>query len=391
MNLLLVSHIFPPPVFDGMARYAENLATGLSEAGHNVFVLSGFFNNYSVENHVIQKNSRLLIHRYQIINRLKYRPEPWQRFANLLESKVKKYHIDLIVIQHPYHGAAASFVSKKMGCPLIYICHTPAALDRIIRKGEKNFHHNIDNEEREHFTVSNSDAVICVSESLRQLLIRLYKIKSDSVHFIPTGVTPLKAGSSKTISALLRQFNLKEKKLILFVGRESWEKGTDFLPDIIKQTTMRTNKAQFLLVGLERRHWARYLLLPSTCILPWLESGELAKLYDLSHILLLPSRRDSMPYVLLEAMSCDVVPVVTDVDGPGDLINHQFNGLKIPIEREQRRIVLDSRSMAEAITSLIEDERLYLRLKKNVQNSIHPEYTVENQIKEFLKLAGRLI
>ena len=83
------------------------------------------------------------------------------------------------------------------------------------------------------------------------------------------------------------------------MGRESWEKGTDLMPEIIQSVADLTEGAVFVLIGIDRRRWFRYLLPPQTYMMPWLDGAKLTALYRLCHVLIVPSRRDSMPYVLL--------------------------------------------------------------------------------------------
>ena len=390
MNFLLVTRGFPPPVADGTMRYAECLAKGLCKARQSVVVLAGTPYDSSARRSIRHKNG-ISVYRYVSVSKLKYHPQRWHGFARILESIAHKHKIDRIVIQHPYHSAAAIRVRKNLGCPVIYICHTVAAYDRIFRSADRFYRHDTANEKRERTAVNGADAVVCVSKSQRSNLITLYEAKPERLHIVPTGVPTVKPTALTPALSRLSRLRSKGKKLILYVGRESWEKGTDLLPDIIKRTAALADQAEFVLVGIDRRRWFRYLLLPRTHLLSWLDSRQLAALYRLCHVLIVPSRRDSMPYVLLEAMARGIVPVVTDVDGLREVVKHGYNGLTAPVNRGPGRVIVDTATLSNAAASLIEDDELHGKLKIYSSETIQDGRTVELQVRRFLEVATNLV
>jgi glycosyltransferase involved in cell wall biosynthesis len=126
---------------------------------------------------------------------------------------------------------------------------------------------------------------------------------------------------------------------IAFVGRLAHEhKGVLNLPAIVARFAARYDGAcQLDVVGdgpdLEalRREIARLGVGEMVNLVGHLSHDEvLARLprYDL---LLMPSRYEGLPLVILEAMAAGVVPVVTDLPGVADeLIRDQVNGLLVP-------------------------------------------------------------
>jgi len=389
MKFLLVTRDFPPPVADGMMRYAECLASGLSKVGHKVVVLSGCPDNFPDRRAV--RREGYLLYRYKSVNELKYRPEPWRRFARTIDAITRRHRIDRIVIQHPYHAPGAIHVREHLGCPIIYITHTVSAHERVMRSSDPSYRHDLPNEEREKKAVNSADAVVCLSESQKGNIISLYGVSPERLHVVPTGVPTMKPAPLSSMPSRLIRLRSREKKLILYVGRESWEKGTDLMPDIIQGVADLTEKAVFLLIGIDRRRWFRYLLPPRTYMLPWLDGSELTALYRLCHVLIIPSRRDSMPYVLLEAMANGLVPVVTDVDGPGEIVEHGYSGLKAKVDRESGRVIVDTAALSVSIASLIEDNDLLKRLRMRTTEVIEDGHTLELQLHRFIEIAADLV
>jgi glycosyltransferase involved in cell wall biosynthesis len=76
-------------------------------------------------------------------------------------------------------------------------------------------------------------------------------------------------------------------------------------------------------------------------------------------------------------MSCGLPIIATDVRGNRDLMSNGENGILVP-PRSPRKI-------AEAITILIEDEKLRKRLGKNARETIEDRYTWNAVSNKFLK------
>lgn len=76
------------------------------------------------------------------------------------------------------------------------------------------------------------------------------------------------------------------------------------------------------------------------------ERGTIAALQD-AHLFVLPSRAEGLPLALLEAMSCGLACVATEVDGMVDALDHGRTGLLVPTG--------DPPALAAAIATLLAD------------------------------------
>jgi glycosyltransferase involved in cell wall biosynthesis len=92
-------------------------------------------------------------------------------------------------------------------------------------------------------------------------------------------------------------------------------------------------------------------------------------LYNSVDVLVLPSYREGLSKVLLEASACELSIIASDVPGCNDLIKHNINGLLI-----QPR---NSSQIVDSIKRLYFDEELRLRLGKKARDIVIDEYTVE--------------
>ncbi|MFL5591105.1 MAG: glycosyltransferase family 4 protein [Ktedonobacteraceae bacterium] len=97
----------------------------------------------------------------------------------------------------------------------------------------------------------------------------------------------------------------------------------------------------------------------------------------------IPSRWESLPSALLEAMACGLPCVATRVSGSEDVISDGINGLLVEPEQPAE--------MAQALRRLIEDTNLGQRLGKEARSTVVRDYQLENVVKQFSKLYHYLI
>jgi glycosyltransferase involved in cell wall biosynthesis len=116
----------------------------------------------------------------------------------------------------------------------------------------------------------------------------------------------------------------KVENQVVFLGRETHEKGIDILKNAEPQIHGKVVYCDNL---------------------PWEEAMKILKS---SQVLVVPSRRDSLPTVIKEAFYLKVPVVGTNVDGIPELIQDNNNGLLVPSENAQK--------LAEAVNSLLDDK-----------------------------------
>jgi glycosyltransferase involved in cell wall biosynthesis len=95
---------------------------------------------------------------------------------------------------------------------------------------------------------------------------------------------------------------------------------------------------------------------------------KLPKLLNQARIFILPSYYEGHPKTLLEAMSCGLPCIGTDVSGIRDDINHLHTGYLCQT---------DFKSIAAAIDSLLTDESLQAELGSNARKYILSNYSLD--------------
>ena len=109
---------------------------------------------------------------------------------------------------------------------------------------------------------------------------------------------------------------------------------------------------------------------------------DLPELLNEHEAFVLPSNFEGMPKTLLEAMSCGLAVVGTDVQGINEVLTHEENGLLCGTGAEAIRAAIDR---------VLTDPALRERLGANARRTIETEYSLETVAAREAALYGRLV
>jgi len=176
---------------------------------------------------------------------------------------------------------------------------------------------------------------------------KYYKEKVDSNFiYLPA---PIDIEKFKNIKQLE-----KKKNQIVYIGRDSYEKGID----ILKKIESKINGQVVYCTDL-----------------PWKKTMEIL---NSSTILIVPSRMESLPQVIKEAFYLKIPVISSDVGGVSEIIHHNQTGILIPPENPDE--------MLNTINSLLENNELQSKLKENAFKFICENFTWDTLLPEYLKL-----
>lgn len=229
-------------------------------------------------------------------------------------------------------------------------------------------------------TIKHADAIITVSKKLKQETLKNYDVKEKNVFAIPNGCDTM-------LFKPMKIFNTNDEEKILYVGRFSLEKGIDFLPKIIRKVFSRNNKVKFEIVASDKeipvslektKKEFEYLIEKFPERIIWhrkpLEREDLVKIYNESTLVIQPSRYDSFPTTVLEAMACGKTVICSDRGGMPEMVDDA--GVIIP---------LSNYSFAREILRLLKDYRLRERYNRRAIERVQ-KYSWENIGKQTLEL-----
>ena len=159
---------------------------------------------------------------------------------------------------------------------------------------------------------------------------------------------PLDSNKFKDISSS------EKKNQIVYVGRDSFEKGIDILRDI----ESKINASVKYCTNLDWR--------------------DAMKIVTESKILIVPSRTESIPQVIKEAFFLKIPVIATNVGGIPELISDNVTGLLIPPESPEQ--------MIDTINTLLENNETQEKLAKNAFEFINTNFSWDALIDKYKNL-----
>jgi len=151
----------------------------------------------------------------------------------------------------------------------------------------------------------------------------------------------------------------KKERQIVYIGRDSYEKGIDILQKI--ESELDAN-----VVYCTNVEWKEAML----------------KLKE-SNILVIPSRMESIPQVIKEAFYLKVPIIAANVGGIPELITHEETGILIPPD--------DPKKLKESITQLLSNKELAEKLTKNGFDFVMRNLTWEALLPDYIKFYEELL
>jgi glycosyltransferase involved in cell wall biosynthesis len=104
--------------------------------------------------------------------------------------------------------------------------------------------------------------------------------------------------------------------------------------------------------------------------------------YNLANVVVLPSRVDPFPYVMLETGLMKKPFIGSDVDGIPELIKHKVNGILFKSE--------DVDELVNSLRTIFEDKLFAQKIANNLYNDVIENYTASKGIPEYVKFYNSL-
>ena len=222
-----------------------------------------------------------------------------------------------------------------------------------------------------------ADAIIAVSEDMRDEIRRIYGLGSDVVHVIPNGVDVEFYRPVMRPDVLLRYGIDPDVPYVLFVGRIARQKG---ILDLLRAVEYLDPGCQVVLYakGFEslqiEREMRDALVAAQTDAASVLWVEELDSTSDkvalLSHasVLCCPSVYEPFGIVNLEAMACETPVVASAVGGITEVVVDQVTGIHVALELDDHGWAANpdryAKDLASAINRLVGSESLRRRMAR---------------------------
>ena len=178
--------------------------------------------------------------------------------------------------------------------------------------------------------------------------------------------------------------------LVVLPSRMLWDKGVGEFVEAARIAKREAPDARFALVGEPDPN--NPTSIPLSQLEAWRQEGvvewwgfrpDMPEVIANAHIVCLPSYREGLPRVLIEAAACGRPVVSTDAPGCREIARHGENGLLVPVK--------NAGALAEAVLALLKDPALRTRMGKRGREMVENGFSVESVVNETLDVYAKLL
>ncbi len=179
-------------------------------------------------------------------------------------------------------------------------------------------------------------------------------------------------------------------KFIIFAGRFLWDKGIEEFVSAAKLLRDRFPAVSFVLVGdvdfgnaasVSKKQLDEWVSQGS--VQHWSWSEDMRSVFSKSHIVCLPSYREGLPKVLLEAAASGRAIITTDAPGCRDVLVHQKTGIMVRSKSVNE--------LAGAIAFLIEEDQLRVQMGSLGREYVVQRFSSEKIIEQTMSVYNELL
>ena len=343
---------FPPVIYGGLARHAEELTRAQHRAGWDVTVVTAAEDVTDPARRV--SIGRRMRRDIQVLRARRPMPRtPWtdllgaaRELDDAMAAAARQHLDDLaeagrpmptVVHAHDWIGArAARSVATRLGVRSVLTVHATeygrrhGAIGPEVDGGVPAAVHALERE-----AVAAADVVIVCSEAMRTEIAVALDADPARVRVIPNAVDAeaWRAGPAAVRAARRHWLTQESDLLIAAAGRLEWEKGFSTVVRALPDLRRVHPRVRFVLAG--RGSYTRTLLdlaaeldVTELLVTPgWLARRDLAALYAAADVVVVPSRYEPSGLVAREAQAAGATVVVTRTGGLVEAVQDETTGL----------------------------------------------------------------
>ena len=305
--------------------------------------------------------------RYVNINNIKKKtPINILKILFQIRKIVVSENIDIIHSHHRATTLLAKLVSKFTRVKVIHTQHSSDKTKKIFS----------------HITLKNIP-IISVSNSVRDLIIKEYKISGNNVKTIYNTIN-LNNSNLNEDSGLLE---FKDEFIVAQIGRLDYKKGIYDFVDIADNISKKNNKIKFVLIGdgpeMQRiKDYIKEKKLEKCVILLGKKDNILNCLNNID-LVTLCSYTEGLPLTPIEAFYKKIPVIGTDIDGINEEIINGFNGYIVKLK--------DINEFSNRILELYNDREKLLNMGINAYNMYLKTFDEKNYIEKHRKFYQKVL
>jgi glycosyltransferase involved in cell wall biosynthesis len=236
----------------------------------------------------------------------------------------------------------------------------------------------------ERFALCRVDQVVCVSQSVADFAVAKGGFPRAKLLVIPNGI---ELGNISTETPIDRtQFGIATgRKVLLCVGRLHEQKGFDWLLQLAPDLFRRLPDHDLVIIGEgpERNSLnelaVRLNIQSRVHLVGW--RPEVPQWMRAAELLLLPSRWEGMPNVLIEAMGSGLPVVATSVEGVEEVLGPLATGQMVPFG--------DDAAFIDSVCKIVVDSTQRAKLGAENRTRIRAEFSLRAMISKYEELYSK--
>jgi len=321
------------------------------------------------------KFKRYLADNIEIVYKRERMPGSWYRWLMpfLRLRQVRSCHI----FKTNQFKVRASLIAKIINPKAKLVIRTGYIYSRFILKQLKNIPWWV--KLWEQHTFKRADIIFVASQGDKDYVSYVYQINRYKIEVIPN-----------YIDTNLFKLDSEVKKYedrVLFFGKIDPQKNIELLINALAGTRIKLDIAGGVLKKVNGDVYRQELLNIAKekevqiSLLGRIPNEIVPSVLNKYKVFILPSLYEGTPKTLLEAMSCSLGCIATDVEGSCEVIKHEYNGLLVDLDELELKL---------AIQRLFADSSLLLRLGQNAREDIMDNYSLDKYIQKEISIYEKL-
>jgi len=268
-----------------------------------------------------------------------------------LFSIVRVQKIDIIHSHHRYFDLLAHIISKFISIETITSVHSKVY-------GKKHISYK-------------SEILIACSNCIKEHLIKYYQIDPKKIQVIHNFVDLSEAKIQMDKDVLKRELGIEEKTIVIgFIGRFSIpEKGIDILLEAFKSIPPEYANLKLVMIGDgdDKNYIDDFITNNNLNVIALSPKRYIYDYINLIDIVVLPSKVDPFPLVMIETGLMKKAFIGSDVDGIKEFIENGKDGFLFPIEKVDL--------LTEKLNDLISNPKLRKKIGEELYNKVVNNFT----------------
>lgn len=285
-------------------------------------------------------------------------PVSMPRNIGLISSIIKKFNADIIHTHHRYSELLAVNANRLAG----NIAKTVFTSLSLVRR-----RYNIE---------YSSDKIIAVSNTIREMLIRRFKVDERKICLIPNFTDTEEISELELLAPFIKDDY--EHYTLLALGRFHTEKNFETLLEALKIINQRRIKLVLVGEGEKYQDYMLFIKKNNLNVEFFKPQRNTIQFFLTANICILPSVVDPFPNFMLQCGLHRKPFIGSNVDGISELIKEERNGLLFKAG--------DARDLAVKIRKFREDTSLAQKCSTNLHKDVINNYTQEFIIPKIEKL-----